>query len=81
MRCAIDARFPTDKQDVQSIETQLMTCRQEILLRAWEVACFPDAAESAATQHRSGMKALLAGVAAGGIDIVYADAMDRLPDR
>ncbi len=79
MRCAIYARFSTDKQDVQSIETQLMMCRQEIAHKGWhEVACFTDAAESAATLHRPGMKTLLAAVAAGGIDIVYADAMDRL---
>ena len=79
MRCAIYARFSTDKQDVQSIETQLMMCRQEIARKDWhEVACFTDAAESAATLHRPGMKAMLAAVAAGGIDIVYADAMDRL---
>ncbi|WP_353443013.1 recombinase family protein [Sphingomonas faeni] len=37
-----------------------------------------DAAESAATMHRPGMKALLAVVAAGGVDIFYADAIDRL---
>jgi len=79
MRCAIYARFSTDKQDVQSIETQLMMCRREIVREGWqEVACFTEAAESAATIHRPGMKALLAAVAAGGIDIVYADAMDRL---
>jgi len=82
MRCAIYARLPTDKQDVQLIETQLMTCHQEISLRAWDdVACFPDEAESAATQHRRGMKALLAAAAAGGINIVYADAMGRLSGR
>ena len=79
MRCAIYARFSTDKQDVQSIETQLMMCRREIVREGWqEVACFTEAAESAATIHRPGMKALLTAVAAGGIDIVYADAMDRL---
>jgi site-specific DNA recombinase len=78
-RCAIYARYSTDKQDVQSIETQLMMCRREIMREGWqEVLCFTDAAESAATMHRPGMKALLAAVAAGGIDIVYADAMDRL---
>ncbi len=79
MRWAIYARFSTDKQDPLSIETQLMMCRQEIARKDGdEVACFTDAAESAATLHRPGMQALLAAVAAGGIDIVYADAMDRL---
>jgi site-specific DNA recombinase len=79
MRCAIYARFSTDKQDMQSIETQLMMCRREIVREGWhEVACFAEAAESAATIHRPGMKALLAAVEAGDIEIVYADAMDRL---
>ncbi len=78
-RCAIYARYSTDKQDVQSIETQLMMCRREVTREGWqEVLCFTDAAESAATMHRPGMKALLAAVAAGSVDIVYADAMDRL---
>ena len=78
-RCAIYARYSTDKQDVQSIETQLMMCRREVMRAGWqEVLCFTDAAESAATMHRPGMKALLAAVTAGGVDIVYADAMDRL---
>ncbi len=78
-RCAIYARYSTDKQDVQSIETQLMMCGREVMREGWqEVLCFTDAAESAATMHRPGMKALLAAVAAGGVDIVYADAMDQL---
>ncbi|SDG20822.1 Site-specific DNA recombinase, partial [Sphingomonas carotinifaciens] len=79
MRCAVYARFSTDKQDMLSIETQLMMCRREIERQGWsEVACFTDAAESAATLHRPGMQALLATIQAGYIDIVYADAMDRL---
>ncbi|MBD8702080.1 recombinase family protein [Sphingomonas sp. CFBP 13714] len=62
-RCAIYARYSTDKQDVQSIETQLMMCRREVARAGWhEVLCFTDAAESAATMHRPGMKALLAAV-------------------
>jgi site-specific DNA recombinase len=79
MRCAIYARFSTDKQDVLSIETQLMMCRREIAREGWdEVVVFTDAAESAATMHRPGMKALLAAVATGNIEVVYADALDRL---
>ena len=67
-RCAIYARYSTDKQDVQSIDTQLMMCRREVARAGWqEVLCFTDAAESAATMHRPGMKALLAAVAAGAV--------------
>lgn len=79
MRCAIYARFSTDKQDLLSIETRLMICRRDIVREGWqEVACFTDAAKSAATLHRPGMGGLLAALEVGGIDIVYADAMDRL---
>ncbi len=79
MRCAIYARLSTDKQDVLSIETQLMMCRREIVREGWqEVACFTDVTKSAATLHRPGMGALLAAIEAGSIDIVYTDAMDRL---
>ncbi len=79
MRCAVYTRFSTDKQDMLSIETQLMMCRREIERQGWrEVACFTDAAESAATLHRPGMQALLTAIQAGDIDIVFADAMDRL---
>lgn len=39
-RCAIYARYSTDKQDVQSIETQLMMCRREVIREGWqEVLC------------------------------------------
>ena len=51
-RCAIYARYSTDKQDVHSIETQLMMCRREVMRAGWlEVRCFTDVAASAATTH------------------------------
>jgi len=79
MGCAVYARFSTDKQDILSIETQLMMCRREIERRGWEeVDCYTDTAQSGATMHRPGMQAMLAAVASGRIDIVFADAMDRL---
>lgn len=79
MRCVLYARYSTDMQDELSIDTQLTLCRDKLAREGWrEVGCFTDSAESAATMHRPGMKALLAGVAAGGVDIVYADAMDRI---
>ncbi|WP_258191540.1 recombinase family protein [Sphingomonas sp. PP-CE-3G-477] len=47
--------------------------------KGWqEVNCFTEPAESAATLHRPGMRALLAAVDVGGIDVVFADAMDRI---
>jgi DNA invertase Pin-like site-specific DNA recombinase len=79
MRCAVYARYSTDKQDALSIDTQLMMCRKEMERKGWtEVACFTDAAESGSTFYRPGMQALLAAIGQGGIDIVYADAMDRI---
>ena len=79
MRCAIYARLSTDKQDVLSIETQFMMLRREIVREGWqEAARFTDVTKSAATLHRPGMGALITAIEAGGIDIVYTDAMDRL---
>ena len=41
-RCAIYARYSTDKQDVQSIETQLMMCRREVMREGWQEVGTPN---------------------------------------
>jgi site-specific DNA recombinase len=79
MRVALYARYSTDKQDPLSIQTQLTMCRREIERRGWtEAGVFTDDAESATTAHRQGYQAMLRAVGTGGVDIVYADAMDRI---
>jgi len=79
MRVALYARYSTDKQDELSIEVQLTHCRAEIAKQGWtETLCFTDQAQSAATLHRPGIQALIAAAKSGQVDIIYADAMDRL---
>lgn len=79
MRVALYARYSTDQQDALSIETQLDHCRREIAKQGWtETLTFTDAAQSAATMHRPQMQALLAACQRREVDIVYADALDRL---
>ncbi|WP_425505624.1 recombinase family protein [Sphingomonas chungangi] len=56
-----------------------MACRREIVRRGWtEIGVFSDDAESAATAHRPGYQSLLRAIENGGVDIVCADAMDRV---
>ena len=79
MRVALYARFSTDKQNELSIDVQLDHCRAELAKLGWtETHCFTDLAQSAATLHRPGMQTLIALAKSGRIDVVYADAMDRL---
>ncbi|WP_443019343.1 recombinase family protein [Sphingomonas sp. 22R3R2A-7] len=79
MRVLLYARCSTDLQDPLSIDTQLTMCRRELAQRKWtEVGCYTDGAQSGATIHRAGLQALLAAVETGGVDVVFADAMDRV---
>ncbi|MFW2830993.1 recombinase family protein [Sphingomonas sp. ID0503] len=79
MRAVIYARYSTDHQDPLSIDTQLTMCRSELARRGWvEVGTYTDAAKSGATMHREGLQAMLAAVSRGGVDLIFADAMDRL---
>ena len=79
MRVLVYARYSTDLQSPLSIDTQLTMCRHELAKREWtEVGCYTDGAQSGATIHRTGLQALLAAVGTGGVDVVFADAMDRV---
>lgn len=79
MRVALYARYSTDKQDEISLDVQLAHCRAEIKKLGWtETHCFTDQAQSAATLHRPGMQSLISIAKSGQVDVVYADAMDRL---
>ncbi len=79
MRVLLYARYSTDLQDPLSIDTQLTMCRRELAQREWtEVGCYTVGAQSGATIHRAGLQALLAVVGTEGVDVVFADAMDRV---
>jgi len=66
-------------QDPLSIATQLTMYRRGLAQRKWtEVGCYTDGSQSGGTIHRAGLQALLAAVGTGGVDVVFADAMDRV---
>ncbi|PZP09474.1 MAG: hypothetical protein DI607_12510, partial [Sphingomonas hengshuiensis] len=80
MRVAIYARYSTDKQKPVSIAVQNENNRAFIAKQGWtEVAAYADEAITGAViALRLGMKALLAAVERGEVDLVLADELDRL---
>jgi site-specific DNA recombinase len=78
-RAAIYARYSSDLSRDASIEDQVRLCRQYAERAGWTVAeIFEDRAISGASAIRPGYQSLLAAVADGRIDIVLAEALDRL---
>ena len=74
------ARYSTDRQDEQSIETQLERCQATITQHDWHlVDTFHDSAISGTSyKRRPGIQQLLRRVERGGIDIVLCMSVDRL---
>lgn len=78
-RCAIYARFSTDKQSAHSAEDQVAACTRLAEREGWQVVqVYTDLAISGASNRRPGMTQMLADAAAGVFDIVAAEAVDRL---
>jgi len=78
-RCAIYARFSTDRQSANSAEDQIALCSARAKREGWEVAgVYTDIAISGANNRRPGMTSMLADAAAGTFDIVLAEALDRI---
>ena len=79
MRAVIYARYSTDLQAATSIEDQIRVCRERIerdghvLIRVYE-----DRAVSGANLGRPGIQSLLVEAAKGDLDLVYAEALDRI---
>src|SRR5258706_3546859 len=79
MRAVIYARYSTDLQREASIEDQARDCRQRIDRDGWVLtATYTDAAMSGASHLRPGYQKLLEDARAGQIDVVVAEALDRL---
>ncbi|WP_294212135.1 recombinase family protein [uncultured Sphingomonas sp.] len=78
-RCAIYARFSTDRQSATSAEDQIADCTARANREGWEIAgVYTDVALSGANNRRPGMTQMLADAAAGSFDIVLSEALDRI---
>lgn len=80
MRAAIYARYSTDRQNPRSLDDQIAVCRQRAEADGHQITdIYTDAAISGANAvNRPGLAALMAAAAAGQIDLVIAEALDRL---
>lgn len=83
MRTLIYARYSSHNQQAHSIEDQLSICRARADREGWHVqGVYTDAAISGAagieSSQRPGLNALLSHVERGGIDLVLAEATDRI---
>jgi DNA invertase Pin-like site-specific DNA recombinase len=79
MRAVIYARYSTDLQSEASIEDQVRLCRARIASEGWSlVITYTDHAISGASRLRPGYQKLLEDARAGSIDVVVAEALDRL---
>jgi DNA invertase Pin-like site-specific DNA recombinase len=79
LRAVIYARYSTDMQSPTSIVDQERKCRKFAQERGWQVVgVFSDEAISGSTHLRPGFQAMQQAAMAGQVDIVLAEAMDRL---
>jgi site-specific DNA recombinase len=79
MQAAVYARYSSDSQRDASIEDQVRLCRERIALEGWElIQVFQDRGLSGASLLRPGYQAMLESVRSGGLDVIVAEALDRL---
>ena len=79
MRAAIYARYSSDHQRDASIEDQVRLCRDWLNDKGLHaIQTYADRAVSGSTLLRAGIQALMEDCMAGKIDIVIAEALDRL---
>jgi site-specific DNA recombinase len=84
LRCAIYARFSSDKQSPSSIDDQNRKCREFAEQRDWTVLdehIYADKAISGATSERDGLKRLMAAAQTKAFDVVLIDDSSRLSRR
>jgi site-specific DNA recombinase len=83
LRCAVYARFSSEKQSPLSIEDQVRKCRQYAEQRGWlvlESHIYSDQAISGATDDRFGLRRMLAVTTSKGrpFDVVLVDDTSRI---
>jgi site-specific DNA recombinase len=80
MRCAIYARYSSDRQNERSIEDQIAVCTRHATAKGWAVVgAFTDAAISGAHMvNRPGLNAAVAGAEATEFEILLVEDEDRI---
>ena len=79
MKAAIYARYSSDQQREQSVDDQIAVCGILISREGWTLAGnYTDRALSGSSHLRPGYQSLLADARSGKIDIVVAEALDRV---
>ena len=79
MRVAIYARYSSEQQSERSIDDQVRICRAHAEREGWAVAeVYADYALSGAITQRPRLQALAADARGGVIDVVLAEALDRI---
>ena len=78
VRCVIYARYSTDLQNANSVRDQINKCETFAASRGWLVIQrYDDRAMSGSIRQRPGYQQMLAGVEAGLVDVILAEALDR----
>ena len=76
---AIYARYSSDLQRDASIEDQIRLCTERAQREGWHVTkCYTDHAISGASFLRPGIQSLLQDTQSGKLDVILAEAIDRL---
>ena len=79
MRAAIYARYSSDSQREASIEDQVRLCSERLAQEGWQLTqVFSDRAMSGASTLRAGYQELLQAIQLRKLDVVVAEALDRL---
>ncbi|MCC5979917.1 MAG: recombinase family protein [Salinarimonas sp.] len=79
LRAAIYARYSSDHQREASIEDQIEICRELIVREGWALSgTYSDRAMSGASHLRPGYQQILSDARAGKLDVVVAEALDRV---
>ncbi len=84
MRCAIYARFSSDRQSPSSISDQIRKCRDYAARQGWSVLdqhIYSDEAISATSTARQGLQRLLAAAMGRMFDCILIDDTSRLTRR
>ena len=79
MRAVIYARFSTELQSASSLDDQVRLCRERIEQDGHElVNVYKDRAISGASLMRPGIQSLMQDASRGAVDVIYAEALDRI---